>query len=180
MSQHLKILLGKLETVASGVERHSRRDGDKYPQDAGVSTLGVKLPEPDKNGMFHKDQFKLRDLEKARDAVNKQNASTDQIDLITLYERFRTQKDTIAKKREQTERDRDIYETIEKRRKKELQQEREEYESRERAQVLEKQKRENAHVRAARPDFHERWDDLVRREREAEHDATKPHRFPWE
>ena len=163
MAEHLRILLVKLETLAGGrgMPTHESRC-DKYHPAAGVSTLGVKLPEPDEHGMFHKDQFKLRDLEKAREASKKQTASTDQMDLLTLYDRVRKQRDTIAKKNALMER-----QTAH-------------HERHAHAQATEKKERENAHVRAARADFHDRWKDLLEREREAEHHAMKEHRFPWE
>jgi len=163
MSDHLRILLVKLETLAGGRGMPTHESScDKYDPAVGVSTLGVKLPEPDEHGMFHKNQFKLRDVEKAMEAVKNNTARPDQIDLLTLYDRFREQKDTIAKKNALLERHT------------------EHHQRHAHAQATEKKEREKAHVRAARADFHDRWKDLLEREREAEHHAMKEHRFPWE
>jgi hypothetical protein len=163
MSEHLRILLEKLETLAGGHGMQTHESAcDKYHPDLSVSTLGVKLPEPDEHGMFHKDQFKLRDLEKAREAVNNNKPTTDDVDLLILFDRFQDQQNTIAKKNARLERHKAQHERYA------------------HAQATEKRKRENAHVQAARVDFHDRWKDLLEREREAEHHAMKPHRFPWE
>jgi hypothetical protein len=163
MSDHLRILLVKLETLAGGRGMPTHESScDKYHPELSVSTLGVKLPEPDEHGMFHKHQFKRSDVEKAMEAVKNKNPTPNDIDLLILYDRFRFQQNTVAKKNARLERQKAQHERYEN------------------TQATEKRKRENAHVRAARADFHDRWKDLLEREREAEHHAMKEHRFPWE
>jgi hypothetical protein len=163
MSEHLRILLEKLETLAGGRGMPTHESScDKYHPELSVSTLGVKLPKPDEHGMFHKDQFKLRDLEKARAAVNNKNPTPNDVDLLILFDRFNDQQNTIAKKNARLERHKA------------------EHERYAHAQATEKKRRKNAHVQAARADFHDRWKDLLEREREAEHNAMKEHHFPWE
>ncbi len=163
MSDHLRILLVKLETLAGGRGMPTHESScDKYHPAVGVSTLGVKLSKPDEHEMYHKNQFKLRDVKKAREAVKNKNPSADDVDLLILYDRFRHQEDTIAKKNAMLERHNAQHERYA------------------HAQATEKKRRKNAHVQAAREDFHDRWKDLLEREREAEHNAMKEHRFPWE
>jgi len=163
MSDHLRILLVKLETLAGGHGMPTHESAcDKYHPDSSVSTLGMKLPKPDESGMFHKNQFKRKDLEKAREAVKNKTPTTDDVDLLILYDRFQNQTDTVAKKNALLERHKAQHERYA------------------HAQETEKKRRKNAHVQATRADFHDRWDDLLKREREAEHNAMKEHPFPWE
>jgi hypothetical protein len=163
MSEHLRILLEKLETPAGGRGMQTHESAcDKYHPDLSVSTLGIKLPKPDKNGMFRANQFKIDDLEKAREAVQNKKPTTDYVDLLTLYDRYQDQQNTRARKNARLEREKAQHERYA------------------HAQATEKKRRKNAHEKAARADFHDRWKDLVERERETEHNAMKEHHFPWE
>lgn len=166
MSEHLRILLEKLETLSGGHGMPTHESScDKYHPAVGVSTLDVKLPTPDKHGMFRAAQFNPTDIQKAKAAVQNKSATTEDIDLLTLYKRFQLQQDTIAKKNARLEREKALHER---------------HAHAKAMEEKEKKKQENAQVRAHRADFHNRWEDFLEREREAQDRAEQPDRFPWE